>query len=142
MFFIVGISPKTKILDQNAKRCPVCGLHQAYYKRVDYYLSLFFIPLLRVKKGDPFIMCDRCERAVSEFGPDFSRQTGDTPKTCRFCNRSLDGDFNYCPYVCLKLSINLTILTARVNSCREILMNLLYPIFPYAALYYISNYYM
>ena len=47
MIFIAGISPKTKILDQNPRRCPLCGLHQAYYKRMDYYLSLFFIPLFR-----------------------------------------------------------------------------------------------
>ena len=98
MIFIAGVSPKTKMLDQNPRRCPVCGLHQAYYKRIDYYFSLFFIPLLRVKKGDPFIMCDRCERAVPESEPVFSQQTDNTPKTCRFCKKSLDGDFIFCPY--------------------------------------------
>jgi uncharacterized C2H2 Zn-finger protein len=64
MIFIAGIFPKTKTLDQNPHRCPVCGLHPAYYKRMDHYFSLFFIPILRVKKGEPFIMCDRCERTV------------------------------------------------------------------------------
>ena len=102
MIFIAGISPKTKKLDQNPRRCPLCGLHQAYFKRVDYYLSLFFIPLLRFKKGDPFIMCDHCEKAIPEFGPDFSQQTGDKNKTCTYCQRSLDQDFEYCPY-CGKL---------------------------------------
>jgi hypothetical protein len=49
MIFIAGVSPKIKVLDQNPRRCPVCGLHQAYNKRMDHYLSLFFIPILRVK---------------------------------------------------------------------------------------------
>jgi len=98
MIFIAGISPKTKVLDQNPRRCPLCGLHQAYFKRVDHYLSLFFIPLLRVKKGDPFIMCDRCEKTIPEFGPDFSQQTDVKNKTCPYCERSLDQDFKYCPY--------------------------------------------
>jgi hypothetical protein len=33
MIFIAGVSPKIKVLDQNPRRCPVCGLNQAYYKR-------------------------------------------------------------------------------------------------------------
>jgi len=102
MIFIAGISPKTKILDQNPRRCPICGLHQAYFKRVDHYLSVFFIPLLRVKKGDPFIMCDRCENSIPEFGADVSQQTGDKNITCPYCERSLDQDFKFCPY-CGKL---------------------------------------
>ena len=28
-FFIAGISPKVKVLDEKPRRCPVCGLHQA-----------------------------------------------------------------------------------------------------------------
>jgi hypothetical protein len=98
MIIIAGVSPKTKILDQNPRRCPLCGLHQSYFKRVDHYLSFFFIPLLRVKKGNPFIMCDRCQKTVPEFEPDISQQTGDRPKTCHYCKMSLDRDFKYCPY--------------------------------------------
>jgi hypothetical protein len=62
MILIAGVSPKIKVLDQNPRRCPGCGLNQAYSKRTDHYLSLFFIPIFRVKKGEPFIICDRCER--------------------------------------------------------------------------------
>ncbi len=96
MIFIAGVSPKIKILDQNPRRCPVCGLHQAYYKRTDHYLSLFFIPVFRVKKGDPFIMCDRCERSVNDFGPDATRQQTDV-KNCKYCGKVMDTDFKYCP---------------------------------------------
>ncbi|MGD8210162.1 MAG: zinc ribbon domain-containing protein, partial [Desulfobacterales bacterium] len=73
-------------------------LHRAYFKRVDHYLSFFFIPLLRVKKGNPFIMCDRCEKAVPEFDQDVSQQTGNRHKTCHYCKVSLDRDFKYCPH--------------------------------------------
>jgi len=64
-FFIAGISPKVKVLDEKPRRCPVCGLHQAYYKRVDHYLSLFFIPIFKVKTGETVIRCDRSRKAVS-----------------------------------------------------------------------------
>ncbi len=97
MIFIAGVSPKIKVLDQNPRRCPVCGLHQAYYKRMDHYLSLFFIPLFRVKKGEPFIMCDRCEHSVNEFGPDFNRQQ-EGAQTCRSCGKDVASDFKFCPY--------------------------------------------
>ena len=98
MIFIAGISPKTKTLDQNPRRCPVCGLHQAYNRRIDHYLSLFFIPVFRVKKGEPFVMCDRCDATSPEFGPDFSHQTQDDEQRCRYCGKPLNPDFKYCPY--------------------------------------------
>ena len=98
MIFIAGISPKTKTLDQNPRRCPVCGLHQAYNRRVDHYLSLFFIPVLRVTKGEPFISCDRCEATAHEFGPDFRHRPEDDDQRCRYCGKPLNSDFKYCPY--------------------------------------------
>ena len=98
MIFIAGIFPKTKTLDQNPRRCPICGLNQAYAKRVDHYLSLFFIPVLRVKKGTPVIMCDRCEGTTHEFGPDLGHQTHNDVRRCRYCGKPLDSDFKFCPY--------------------------------------------
>ena len=98
MIFIAGISPKTKTIDQNPRRCPVCGLHQAYCRRVDHYLSLFFIPVLRVKKGEPFISCDRCEATTHESGPGFSLPPKDEDPRCRYCGKLLNSDFKFCPY--------------------------------------------
>ncbi|MEJ2098621.1 MAG: zinc ribbon domain-containing protein [Desulfobacterales bacterium] len=98
MIFIAGVAPKIKILDQNPRRCPVCGLNQAYYKRIDHYLSLFFIPILRVKKGQPFIMCERCEKSFHEFDSDFIRRQQEGAGTCRYCGKRLDKDFKYCPH--------------------------------------------
>ena len=102
MFLIAGVSPKTKIIDNNPRRCPVCGLDRAYYKRVDHYFNLFFIPILRVKKGEPFIMCDRCERMVHEIEHDHTIQSASQKTRCKSCGKDLHGDLKYCPF-CGKL---------------------------------------
>jgi len=75
MFLIIGIAPKTKILDHTPRICPACGLAQARLKRVDSYFNLFFIPLIPVKKGEPFIICDRCESITSETTSGYPRGT-------------------------------------------------------------------
>jgi RNA polymerase subunit RPABC4/transcription elongation factor Spt4 len=98
MFLIAGISPKTKILDKNPRLCPVCGLARAYFKRVDHYFNIFFIPILRVKKGEPFIMCDNCERNIHDFAEENSLWPGKKNLKCKSCGRSLQKDFMYCPY--------------------------------------------
>ncbi len=99
MFLIGGVTPKIKVLDHTPRRCPVCGLHQAYTKRVDHYFNLFFIPIVRVKKGEPFIMCERCERTVNEFvAEDGSNRLDVAPPTCPHCGKTLDESFRYCPY--------------------------------------------
>ena len=98
MFIIAGVSPKTKIIDTNPRRCPVCGLHQAYFKRVDHYFSLFFIPLIRIKKGKPFIMCERCQRQLGEFGEEKKGWLGKKKNECRNCGGRIDKGFDFCPY--------------------------------------------
>lgn len=98
MFLIAGVSPKTKIIDNNPRRCPVCGLARAHYKRVDHYFNLFFIPILRVKKGEPFIMCDRCEKTVHEFKEEYSHRQDRQNIQCNNCGKDLYQDFKYCPY--------------------------------------------
>ena len=96
--FIAGIQPKTKKLDDNPRRCPLCGLHQAYSRRVDHYFSLFFIPLLRVKKGTPFIVCDRCGQDIDGIGRDREERKTVGSDTCRRCGRGIDPSFRYCPH--------------------------------------------
>lgn len=104
MFLIAGVTPRIKKLDNTPRQCPVCGLHQAYYKRVDHYFNLFFIPILRVKKGEPFIMCERCERTVHELKKEYSNTWSDiTETTCRHCGKKIEKTFDYCPY-CGKLT--------------------------------------
>jgi RNA polymerase subunit RPABC4/transcription elongation factor Spt4 len=98
MFLIAGVGPKSKILDHNPRLCPVCGLARAHYKRVDHYFSLFFIPLIRVKKGEPFIMCDKCEATVNEFNAEHGSIPGKQIISCKNCGGRLNTDFKYCPY--------------------------------------------
>ncbi|MCF8067052.1 MAG: zinc ribbon domain-containing protein [Desulfobacterales bacterium] len=96
MFIIAGVSPKTTVIDKQSQQCPVCGLSQAYFKRTDYYFNLFFIPLFRVKKGDSYLMCERCEREITGFGVDPAGGEMDKGR-CVFCGSRLDGKFKYCP---------------------------------------------
>lgn len=98
MFFIGGISPKTTVVDPTPRLCPVCGLAQARIKRVDHYLNLFFVPILRVKKGEPFLMCDRCERGVQEMGPEYQEIIERMDTRCDACGRALHPEFKFCPY--------------------------------------------
>lgn len=99
MFFLIGgITPKVKVLDEKPVVCPVCGLAQAYYKRLDYWLNLFFVPIVRVRKGEPFLMCDRCERSVHEMGDDYQTAVDRQDLHCRHCGRALHPEFRYCPH--------------------------------------------
>ncbi len=99
-FVIAGVQPKTRTLDAAPKRCPRCGLHQAYTQRVDHYISLFFIPLLRVKQGEPFLFCRRCEQPAGPgAGPSAAPSSYNRPsRLCSHCSRSLEAEFKYCPH--------------------------------------------
>jgi ribosomal protein L37E len=98
--FIAGVQPRTRTLDSTPRRCPRCGLYQAYTQQVDHYISLFFIPLLRIKQGAPFLYCRRCGQPAS---PGVQREEGaassdrSSPQ-CRRCGRSLEDHYLYCPY--------------------------------------------
>lgn len=87
MFFIAGIQPKTVTIDDGPRICPACGLARARLKRVDHYLSLFFIPLFPVRKGTPFVHCEGCGG-----GP------GGEGHLCARCGRALEGRFRFCPH--------------------------------------------
>jgi rubrerythrin len=97
-FFIGGIQPKINVLEDTPRRCPRCGLHQAYLKRVDHYLSVFFIPVLKVKTGKPVLVCNRCELPAGDPGPDpFRSQPPPAGRPCRFCNKGFPADYVFCP---------------------------------------------
>lgn len=98
MFLIAGVSPKTVVVDEKPQLCPLCGLARARYKRVDRYFSLFFIPLLRVKKGEAFLMCDRCEKEIKEFGYGEGVFPGEKKIVCSNCGKKIKEDFKFCPY--------------------------------------------
>lgn len=98
-FFIGGMQPKTVILDDVKRLCPFCGLAQARLKRVDQYLSLFFIPLLRVKQGNPVLICDRCGAVSDPEGSNrLSAKAAPHGSQCRWCGEGIEPGFNYCPH--------------------------------------------
>ena len=96
-FFIGGIQPRTRTLDETPRICPACGLAQARLKRVDHYISLFFLPLFPVKKGETVLMCDRCgavsasSAAAGAFMPAFE------DNRCAKCGYRAEPGFRYCP---------------------------------------------
>jgi hypothetical protein len=97
-FFIGGIQPKTKIVDEQARLCPVCRQIKVYRKRIDHYLNLFFIPLFPVKKGIPFLICENCQNVVDERGGGMDAGPGTHKRRCPGCQRLVDPDFSFCPY--------------------------------------------
>lgn len=98
MIFIAGLQPKAKTLDSNPRLCPLCGAAQAYLKRVDHYLSLFFIPILPVTRGKPAIICERCGGISDETGHGIGTTATGGDLFCRRCGRALEREFAFCPY--------------------------------------------
>jgi hypothetical protein len=94
---LAGIQPKTVELESQPRRCPSCGLYQARLKRVDHYLSLFFVPLFRVKKGSPLLECRSCGSLFSESGQPWFEASGRAGGVCPACGKVLDPGFRYCP---------------------------------------------
>jgi len=97
--FIGGIQPKTVIIDKQPRICSACGHLKVYLKRFDQYLSIFFIPLVPVKRGTPFLICENCSSTFNDRGTEvkFGRSRGE--RRCPRCGRAItDVEFNFCPY--------------------------------------------
>jgi len=99
MFLIAGVQPRTVRVESQPRRCPSCGLTQAYATRVDHYLSLFFIPLIRVRRGDVFLLCEQCQQPVQEAaGTEATPPPAGEDRVCVACRRPFDRSFKYCPH--------------------------------------------
>lgn len=61
-------------------------------------MNLFFIPVLRVKTGEPFLMCEQCERSVHEIGQEYEEYLKKMDGWCAHCGRFLRPGFKYCPH--------------------------------------------
>ncbi|MFW6146783.1 MAG: zinc ribbon domain-containing protein [Thermodesulfobacteriota bacterium] len=97
-FFIGGIQPKTVTLEKQARTCPRCGHVGLSLKRVDHYVSLFFIPLFPVKRGAPFVICDHCNSILQEHDFSMAYQGPEKEKRCPSCGRKVEPEFAFCPY--------------------------------------------
>lgn len=99
MFLIAGVQPRVRRLDDTPQRCPACGSREAHAARVDHYFSLFFIPLIRVKKGTPFLQCDRCQRSMGDAPtPEPAPPLAGSETVCVACGKRFDRSFKYCPH--------------------------------------------
>jgi RNA polymerase subunit RPABC4/transcription elongation factor Spt4 len=99
MFFLIGgVQPRTVKLDSFPRACGACGHPTLQLKRTDHYLSLFFIPLFRVKRGASYMDCERC-RAVYPEDASLTRPEFSLPSAkCPMCGRAVQPDFKLCPY--------------------------------------------
>jgi RNA polymerase subunit RPABC4/transcription elongation factor Spt4 len=99
MFFLIGgVQPKTILVDKQARSCPACGHFEVFLKRVDHYLSLFFIPLFPIKKGVPFLVCENCRTVFDERGNRMGVEQTVSERRCDHCGRPVNPDFAFCPY--------------------------------------------
>ena len=98
MIFIAGVGPRKKRLESQPRICMNCGLGQAYLTRIDNYFSLFFIPILRIRKGEPLVLCERCGHASDERGKVFTTGADLQAPRCLSCGEALKEDYPYCPY--------------------------------------------
>jgi uncharacterized paraquat-inducible protein A len=94
-FFIAGIQPKRITVEQRPRICGVCGLQRAYLKRVDSYISLFFIPLIPIKRGEQFLECENCGSVSDESGNPMGHFEKEI--RCPRCGSPVKKGFKYCP---------------------------------------------
>jgi len=97
-FFIGGIQPKTVLVDKQARSCSRCGHVEVYLKRVDHYVSIFFIPLVPVSRGKTAIVCERCGGISDEMGRGIGIGATRDVLLCKRCGRELERKFTFCPY--------------------------------------------
>lgn len=97
-FFIGGIQPRTVLLTREKRVCVVCGHPEICKKRVDNYLSLFFIPLFPVKKGTPFWACGNCNTVYDDSGTPKAVRRNEERRMCPRCGREIFSDYAFCPY--------------------------------------------
>lgn len=97
-FFIGGVQPRTVTLDETPRLCPACGLAQARLRRIDHYLSLFFIPLIPVKRGAPILECQRCGAVSPPDSTPGAYRVETRAGKCLRCGSALEPGFRFCPY--------------------------------------------
>ena len=54
--------------------------------------------IIKAVKGEPFIMCDNCERNLHEFGMENNLWQGKKDLRCKNCGRTLHKEFKFCPF--------------------------------------------
>ncbi len=102
MIFIGGYQPKTVRLAKAVQACPDCAQSEVYQKRIDHYISLFFFPVLRMKKGSPFTAFENCgahfqDKDIRSGGVTAGDTGTSIENHCPACRVVLEAHFAYCP---------------------------------------------
>ncbi len=72
---------------------------------MDHYVSLFFIPLIPVKRGEAFLECDRCGAVFDEEGRPGSAGFRQRPEhACPRCGEEVAPGYKFCPYCGQRIS--------------------------------------
>lgn len=119
-FFIGGVTPRPVTEERRPLQlCPACetagGVER---RRVDHSLSVFFVPLLTVHRGAPFLACTHCGwtefdsnsggglggagRGIVEDADGDGGSKVAAPRTgaqcCAQCGTRVDPAWSFCPF--------------------------------------------
>ena len=114
MIFIAGLSPRLKQLGVASATCPGCGLGgRLNIVRQGQYISLFFIPIIPLGRGEYIATCGGCagifllnQQAGRRFerSPDIPIGRGEFELyrqgyggACNHCGRPAEEGHTFCP---------------------------------------------
>jgi endogenous inhibitor of DNA gyrase (YacG/DUF329 family) len=122
-FFIGGLQPRRELLDPGPLPCPRCGRRAARIEQIRHYITVFFVPLIPLRRGEPYLVCENCELvqplpadAPAGYPEAYDPGTHDgldeelegdlgeeSPVTCPHCGGPVEPEFDYCPFCGRKL---------------------------------------
>ncbi|GBF90225.1 hypothetical protein Rsub_03358 [Raphidocelis subcapitata] len=100
--FVGGVSPHAVSRDLPARECPACGAVGAMQeRRVDSDLSLFFVRVLTLERGAPFLACTRCGwTSMAGSGGNGAPAAGAVAQgpACPHCGSDVQRGWQWCPF--------------------------------------------
>ncbi|MED6208652.1 hypothetical protein PIB30_047245 [Stylosanthes scabra] len=106
-FFAGGLEQQVRqVLISGVGRCINCG-SRADLVEYEKVLKLFFVPVWRWPGKEPLLYCDNCRFMFPQsfsLPPPPEKSTSPSPEAisnalrCRFCDRSVEAHFRFCPF--------------------------------------------
>ncbi|KAG4954320.1 hypothetical protein AAZX31_14G134900 [Glycine max] len=106
-FFVGGLQQEIRqVLKSGVGKCTFCANNRVDLVNYDKVLKLFFVPVWRWPAKDPLLYCGGCKNF---FPYNYSLPPGGDGESasptavtdalrCRFCDRSVEADFRFCPF--------------------------------------------
>ncbi|RYR49802.1 hypothetical protein Ahy_A07g036319 isoform A [Arachis hypogaea] len=96
-FFAGGLEQQVRqVLKSGVGRCINCGT-RADLVEYEKVLKLFFVPVWRWPGKEPLLYCDNC-RFMPQESVSLSPAAVSDALRCRFCDRSVEAHFRFCPF--------------------------------------------